>query len=50
MDKKLKDFKSTFCLYCGSQRCTTEGEWLENCKLYQEYVKNIKSTKTTLKT
>lgn len=47
MDKitqdRLKEFKSKFCTYCGSQRCTAEGEWLENCKTYQDYVKSIKS-------
>lgn len=47
MDKisqdRLKEFKSKFCIRCGSQRCTTEGKWLESCKTYQDYVKNIKS-------
>ena len=33
-DDELKKFKETYCLTCGSQRCTSEDEWLEACPHY----------------
>lgn len=32
-------FKKLNCPMCGTQRCTGEGEWLEGCKAYREFMK-----------
>lgn len=31
------DFVNKYCLNCGSQRCTHEGEWLDGCPLYRAW-------------
>jgi hypothetical protein len=31
-----EEFYNKYCVNCGSQRCTAEGEWLEECKHYKE--------------
>jgi hypothetical protein len=31
-----EEFFNKYCIKCGSQRCTAEGEWLEECKHYKE--------------
>ena len=33
------EFFDRYCKKCGSQRCTAEGEWLEECKHYKEQEK-----------
>lgn len=44
-----KEFKQKYCSKCGSQRCTSEGEWLEGCphyaidKLYTEVTSKLKN-------
>ena len=30
-----KEFKQKYCIKCGSQRCSGEGEWLEECEHYK---------------
>ena len=31
-----EEFYNKYCVNCGSQRCTAEGEWLEECRHYKE--------------
>ena len=38
--EQIEKFKEKYCLVCGSQRCTGEGEWLEGCNDYRRYVSN----------
>lgn len=38
--EQIEKFKEMYCLVCGSQRCTGEGEWLEGCNNYREYMLN----------
>ena len=37
--KASTEFFDRYCKKCGSQRCTAEGEWLEECKHYKEQEK-----------
>ena len=37
----MEDFKKIYCEYCGTQRCTGEGEWLEGCRYYQKYITDL---------
>lgn len=37
--KVSTEFFDRYCKKCGSQRCTAEGEWLEECKYYKEQEK-----------
>ena len=34
--KVSTEFFDKYCKKCGSQRCTAEGEWLEECRHYKE--------------
>ena len=34
----LDEFKKEKCSLCGTQRCTSEGEWLEACPNYRKLV------------
>ena len=34
--KVSEEFYNKYCVKCGSQRCTAEGEWLKECKHYKE--------------
>lgn len=34
--KASAEFYNKYCIKCGSQRCTAEGEWLEGCEHYKE--------------
>ncbi len=40
-----KEFKQKYCSNCGSQRCSGDGEWLEEC----EYYKNEQRTMEEIK-
>lgn len=34
-----EEFYDKYCVNCGSQRCTRNGEWLEGCEHYKNYKK-----------
>lgn len=38
-EELLEKFRKDFCWFCGTQRCTSEGEWLEACPEYRKFVK-----------
>ena len=38
MDNKIEQFKKEYCSVCGTQRCTSEGEWLEACPEYKKFM------------
>ena len=42
------EFFDKYCKKCGSQRCTADGEWLEECKYYKEYNKEEPMEKENL--
>ena len=35
---KIEQFKKEYCSICGTQRCTSEGEWLEACPEYKKFM------------
>ena len=39
----MEVFKKIYCEYCGTQRCTGEGEWLEGCRYYQKYITDLQT-------
>lgn len=40
-----KEFKQKYCRFCGSQRCTGDGEWLDGCEHYKNEQKTTEEIK-----
>lgn len=41
MNEIIKTLKEKYCDFCGTQRCTGEGEWLLACPHYQKLLSGI---------